>query len=91
VSRCPGEAREIRALFDWDQFERDETMLSDVRSPWDLRKPEWLEKHGTVLRLSGLRTPWNERMFRRLSTRLSRLVSPFDAISDFQRLRPRRC
>ncbi len=59
-------------------------MLSDVRSPWDLRKPEWLDKHGTILRLSGLRATWNERMFRRLSTRLSRLVSPFDAIGDFQ-------
>ena len=84
VSRCPGDPREIRALFDWDQFDRDETMLSDVRSPWDVRTPEWLEKHGTVLRLSGLRTPWNERMFRRLSTRLSRLVSPFEAIGDFR-------
>jgi len=84
VSRRPGEAREIRALFDWDEFDGDETMLSDVRSPWDVRTPEWLEKHGTVLRLSGLRTPWNERMFRRLSTRLSRLVSPFDPIGDFQ-------
>ena len=84
VSRCPGEPTEIRALFDWDQFDGDEAMLSDVRSPWDVRAAEWLENQGTVLRLSGLRTPWNERMFRRLSTRLSRLVSPFDAIGDFR-------
>jgi hypothetical protein len=74
----------MRALFDWDEFDHDETMLSDVRSPWDIRAPEWLESHGTVLRLSGLRTRWNERMFRRLSTRLSRLVSPFEAIGDFR-------
>jgi hypothetical protein len=30
----------------------------------------------TVLRMRGLRTRWNERMFRRLCTRLARLLSP---------------
>ncbi len=84
VSRGHGEEREIRALFDWDAFDGDETMLSDVRSPWDLRPPEWIENHGTVLRLSGLRTRWNERLFRRLCTRLSRLVSPFDDVGGFR-------
>ena len=34
--------------------------------------------HGTVLRMTGLRTAWNERMFRRLCTRLARLRSPFN-------------
>ena len=33
-------------------------------------------QQGTILRMTGLRTPWNERMFRRLCTRLARLRTP---------------
>jgi hypothetical protein len=77
VSRPTGDDMEIRAVFDWEDFEHDDRMLADVRSRWEVRAPDWLETHGTVLRLSRLRAAWNERLFRRLSTRLSRLVSPF--------------
>ena len=77
VSRPAGASVEVRAVFDWDDFEHDDRMLADVQSHWDVRPPDWLESSGTILRLSGLRALWNERLFRRLSTRLSRLVSPF--------------
>ena len=39
-------------------------------------------KHGTILRMGGLRSQWTERMFRRLSLRLSRLLSPFRTDKD---------
>jgi hypothetical protein len=78
VSRPVGAPLEIHALFDWDEFEHDDRMLADVKSRWEVRAPDWLESNGTVLRLSRLRAAWNERLFRRLSTRLSRLVSPFE-------------
>lgn len=84
VSRGEGEDREVRAVFDWNEFDRDERMLSDVRNRWETRRPEWIESHGTVLRLSGLRTQWNERMFRRLSARLARLISPLGGPSRFR-------
>lgn len=77
VSRPAGAAQEIHAVFDWNEFEHDDRMLADVRSRWEVRPPDWLDSNGTMLRLSRLRVPWNERLFRRLSTRLSRLVSPF--------------
>src|SRR5262249_43675298 len=44
----------------------------------------WIEGHGTILRLSGLRTRWSERLFHRLCTRLSRLVSPFNGSTGFR-------
>ncbi len=37
VSRPTGAATEIRAVFDWDEFEHDDRMLSDVRSRWEVR------------------------------------------------------
>ena len=83
-SRCPRSTQEIRAFVDWDRFDSNDRMLSDVRCHWRMgpgTKKRW---HGTVLTLSRLRTTWNERMFRRLSTRLARLITPFSDLSDFR-------
>lgn len=83
VSRRPGTAEEIRATFDWDQFDSDSKMLSEITSHWEVRPAKEIEPHGTLLRMTGLRASWNERMFRRLSTRLSRLRSPFRGADSF--------
>ncbi len=84
VSRPLGEPSEVRAVFNWNEFDHDEQMLADVTSHWECRPAEWLDSSGTVLRLTALRSRWNERLFRRLSTRLARLVSPFERGSGFR-------
>jgi signal transduction histidine kinase len=83
ISRRRGENREVRAVFDWDEYDTDALLLSDVKTRWELRSPAEISGHGTILRISGLRIVWNERMFRRLSTRLSRLLSPFREFDSF--------
>src|SRR5439155_24289698 len=83
VSRCRGEAQEVRAFFDWDAFDSGTRMLSQVRNRWEIRRASEMANHGTVLRLTGLRSAWNERLFRRLSTRLARLQSPFRELDRF--------
>jgi predicted nuclease of restriction endonuclease-like (RecB) superfamily len=57
-------------------------MLRETKEPkptrsWEVRPAQELKRQGTVLRLTGIRSTWTERMFRRLSLRLSRLLSPF--------------
>lgn len=84
VSRPTGDGNEVRAVFDWDQYENDSLMLSQIRNRWQVRPAKVIPVHGTVLRIRGLRTTWNERMFRRLSARLSRLLSPFRQVDDFK-------
>ena len=76
VSRCPGQKHEVFALFDWDQFASNDRMLHEVRNRWTIRRTKEIKNHGTILKLTGLRMAWNERLFRRLSTRLSRLLAP---------------
>ena len=83
VSRCAGDAREIRAVFDWDDFDTDARMLSDVSNRWEVRPATEVSLQGTVLRMTGPRTEWTERMFRRLCTRLARLLSPFTQLDSF--------
>ena len=77
ISRRKGQRDEVVALFDWDDFDSDVLLMSEVKSRWELRRATVLPEHGTILRIARPRALWNERMFRRLSTRLSRLLSPF--------------
>ena len=61
---------------------RDAVMLAEVLNRWEVRPAREIEGHGTLLRMGGLRSQWTERMFRRLSLRLSRLLSPFRTDKD---------
>src|SRR5262249_25911294 len=55
----------------------------EVKSRWEVRPAHEIKGHGTMLRMSGLRSLWSERMFRRLAIRLSRLLSPFSERDRF--------
>jgi signal transduction histidine kinase len=83
ISRCGGDKREVIAAFNWDEFDNDTRMLSEVKNRWQIRPASEIAKKGTILRMTGLRTTWNERMFRRLCTRLTRLRSPFAELDSF--------
>lgn len=78
VSRARRSGQEIRAVFDWDAFDSRDASLADIKTSWEVRRPRELKGHGTILRLTGLRSTWTERMFRRLSARLARLRPPVD-------------
>ncbi len=77
ISRCPGRADEVQAVVDWNRYDTDSLLLSEVQNRWEVRPAREITTHGTLLRMTELRTIWSERMFRRLSIRLSRLLSPF--------------
>jgi signal transduction histidine kinase len=83
VSRCRKQSDEVQATVDWDQYDTESVLLSDVQNRWELRLAREVAPHGTLLRMSGLRAVWSERMFRRLSIRLSRLLSPFRDTDPF--------
>jgi len=83
ISRPRKSRTEIKATIDWDRFATQDHLLSDIEGPYEVRKASVIATHGTMLRISGLRSRWTERMFRRLSTRLSRLISPFEGTDGF--------
>lgn len=84
VTRARGAEEELRAVIDWAAFENEHRMLSEVTARWERRTPELIDSHGTSLRISGLRTAWSERLFRKLCTRLGRLRSPFMVADSFR-------
>ena len=84
VTNCRGSTNALVAEFDWDAFADDFRMLSDIKCRWHKTKDRVSKSsHGTELRMSGLRGRWNERMFRRMSARLCRLLSPFRDRDEF--------
>ena len=105
VSRYTGTDEEVRALFDWSQFDVEEKYLDEVQVLWEQTRPSdirpggaieslWqMERdkpdldeltHGTILRMEGLRTNWEEPQIEKIQTGLSRLISPFEIKVDFQ-------
>ncbi len=77
TSRVTGSPDEVRVSIDWDAFADGEAMLEDVKARWEVGPATAITDHGTSLRMIGPRSPWTEKMFRRLSIRLGRLLSPF--------------
>jgi hypothetical protein len=83
VTRCNGRPDEVQAVVDWDRYDNGSLLLSEVQNRWEVRPAREVAPHGTLLRMTGLRAVWSERMFRRLSIRLSRLLSPFRTNDPF--------
>lgn len=84
ISRQPSADTEIVTTFDWDAFDREETLLSDIPVSWMERRASAMDGNGTRIRIWGLRQEWTQRAFRRLSSRLQRLLSPFDRTDAFR-------
>lgn len=85
VSCADGESREVRTWLSWDAFE-DEDYLEDVKVQWQRRDPEVFlgTAHGTLLRITELRTRWDAALVERIHSSLGSLVSPTSRTGEFR-------
>ena len=67
---------------DWGTFD-DDSYLDQVEVAWKVGRPPGLSR-GTRLTLRGLRKEWTDGDYGDLHSRLSRLISPFEEVSDFE-------
>jgi signal transduction histidine kinase len=98
VTRRPEGEFETTALFDWSQFDDEDSYLSDVEVLWEETEPQELTpdgalgslpgeeggeaNHGTFLHMEGLRTEWDREKVEALNRALSRLISPFASTDE---------
>jgi signal transduction histidine kinase len=82
-TRVEGEEHGVAVDLDWGSF-TDNSYLDEVELNYEVRPIHQLQ-HGTIIKLFGLRKKkeWAEEDFKSLHERLSRLVSPFGDVDDF--------
>jgi len=75
---------EVILIIEGKQF-TGEYYLDEIECKWERRKPIIFtdKNHGTLLRISQLRSEWTEEMIRRVHLGLARLSSPFKEAKDF--------
>ena len=71
----------VTVLFEWGAFD-DESFLDEIEVAWEQGGSLELGR-GTRLTLAGLRKHWTDDDYQELHSRLSRLISPFQEITDF--------
>ena len=77
------EDNEVVAVFNWEDFEDNKKYLDEVDCSWQVRKPELIKSHGTILRLNNLESDWDYEKLRQLKIALSRLINPVAPVKGF--------
>ncbi|WP_421717939.1 sensor histidine kinase [Algiphilus sp.] len=78
-----GDGREVTVMLEWDQFD-DERYLDEIEIDYEVAESD-KETHGTTLSLERVRkATWTREDYESLHQRLSRLVSPFRDVPDFE-------
>ena len=80
-SKTRGENQGISVLLDWGKFD-DESYLDEITIDYEVVPVDM--DHGTRLTLDGVRKIWEEPDYEALFARLSRLMSPFEDVTDFK-------
>jgi signal transduction histidine kinase len=79
-------SQELVVVIDWDRYDRSEAYLEDIAVSVTERDPEVFigEATGTRLTVGRPRTPWSEKLLRKVNRTLRRLQSPLrEAEHDF--------
>lgn len=76
-------SNEVYVHFDWAAFSKEEKYLDEVTTDWEVRLPEAIKEHGTLLKLNNLNSDWDDEKIDSLRIALSRLVNPVAPAEDF--------
>ncbi len=80
-SKTEGANEGVFVLLEWGRFD-DESYLDEITIDYELHPLPDLER-GTRLTLEKLRKVWEKEDYEELHARLSRLISPFNDVTDF--------
>jgi len=78
------EGEEIVVEFNWDDFSNEDNYLENIKVSWE-RRPTAIEikNSGTILKLTNLKSDWDEDKIGELRVALSRLLNPIVPTEDF--------
>lgn len=81
-TKAPG-GKTLKAYFDWKSFE-DVQDISECVMTLEEVDDTYFDVSGTEIIINKLKAVWDKEKVKELSNELSRLINPFDEISDFE-------
>lgn len=85
ITKTRGDKQALRVDIDWERFKDRTKKFSDIRAPYRFVPPERIpQSHGTVLRITGLKSQWDRTELAQLRSALAGLLDPFDPPTDFE-------
>jgi signal transduction histidine kinase len=86
TTKSADKGQALRVDIDWDLFESRKKKFNDISVPYRNVGPTDLvgTTHGTILRITRLRTQWDRRKIEALRSSLEDLIDPQNPPSDFK-------
>jgi signal transduction histidine kinase len=86
ITKPQGDKRALEVTFQWHRFSNQKKMLSDIRIPYKFVDAPLLPQNesGTILRIEGLRSEWNDKTIEELRHRLAQLLNPYESMPQFK-------
>lgn len=85
ITKQKGAANWLKVNINWDLYaSNDENSLqwfTDIESPYEYIPTTNIEDHGTELRITRVREPWDSSSIKHAIVQISKLVSPFTSLS----------
>lgn len=75
---------EVEAVFNWDDYYDPTKYLDEVSGSWEVKEPSLIQRRGTILRMEGLHSSWDDKKIEELVIQLQRLISPVAPLKDFK-------
>lgn len=85
ITKQKGAANWLKVNINWDLYaSNDKNSLqwfTDIESPYEYIPATNIEDHGTELRITRVREPWDSSSIKHAIVQISKLVSPFTSLS----------
>lgn len=85
ITKQKGAANWLKVNINWDLYasndENSQQWFTDIESPYEYIPATNIEDHGTELRITRVREPWDSSSIKHAIVQISKLVSPFTSLS----------
>lgn len=85
ITKQKGAPYWLKVNINWDIYSNDDECsqqwFTDIESPYEYIPATNLDEHGTELRITCVREPWDSRSIKHAIIQISKLVSPFTSLS----------
>lgn len=84
VTKKKDESFSLKADFDWEQYNKGDTSLHEIKNPCEFIEPEPNFKHGVKLIIRGVRDKWTKQKAKSIIGELCQLIDPEEKDKNFE-------